>query len=888
MFSSTAQILEAYLEASPLSSATGSMRWTPSSATIMEAKLVDAKASNIRTYFDLASATTSPRTSLSDASPAASPASSHTAYSSETSSPKKAGSLEIRRRRLPQGTEPRVKNLSLTKSNGATNTQPAVKEVKPTSASSDYNRSPPMDSPAHLPPHIPPKSLARPAPQNSIEQKPIQLDQEKQWRNADLPNSSTTLSSAKFQAQTMPITKQPNLSTRLISLSKANPPAAGMRPKGNHQKTPSIASNKELPPNPPVEKSFLPQSDIIIGMSLSPPPEEREMLLPSTQYSQGKSKPSTGFTGLPSGPKGLPSGPKARTNIAVSRRPVPTGAISEEAHKKAVESNTVRPLPTEPAREMSPPRAVQKGLSRPGPALGSLSSGPSLRSRHQANASISSLTSATVSGPISLPDFQVHQRRESEDSQLSPRSHSRNESKAQTAGEMITIGIEAPRPRPSQDSLRSGSSSNVSRSTTPQSHRSASTAATSISSLPDVPEVRSPIVAPEIKPSHFNCYSSHRPLVASSNKQAPILCMACKEDSEEMWGCGWCHLRVCLGCKEALVEVGNDLRKMLDESAAGGLVIGKKRVPPPPFLYSNEPRDYNIETTSIRSNGSSGARLGPPREYANETMSVRSNGSSGSRLAPPRDYNSETMSVRSNGSAGARPGLPRQYSSETMSIRSNGSAGARSGPPRVQGPNYGPQQRPYIRQQRSMDSLQPRGPPRGPPYRPNGAPIPPPNRRGPPPPQQMRGGGPMDFIGMPPPPSMMNKQRPPPPSQNPYGQPNFQSNPYNNYRPPPPPSQQQQQNNFQPRPYPPQPPPNRRQGPGNSRPRLPPPSKRDFNDDDDGFMPPMVDLSLGAGEGPMAAGMRSYKQRGGVAKPIDQLLGLSSGPGMMGAYPSIR
>ena len=185
-------------------------------------------------------------------------------------------------------------------------------------------------------------------------------------------------------------------------------------------------ANKELPPDPPVDRTLLPQRDISVGMAMSPPPEIQDMpYKPEKQSSTDSYQsaiPNSATEFLQSLPKGLPAGPKVSANaLPVSRKPLPP---------KKVEST-----PDKPVEERA--RAVVTG-----PTLASLSAGPKPQAKHKPSMS---LTSATIPGPVPLPDFSGHQRSTSEAATSSLRSHSRNRSLPRAAEQTITIAIEVPK-----------------------------------------------------------------------------------------------------------------------------------------------------------------------------------------------------------------------------------------------------------------------------------------------------------------------------------------------------------------------------------------------------------------------------------------------------------
>ncbi|KAK2605221.1 hypothetical protein N8I77_008075 [Diaporthe amygdali] len=72
------------------------------------------------------------------------------------------------------------------------------------------------------------------------------------------------------------------------------------------------------------------------------------------------------------------------------------------------------------------------------------------------------------------------------------------------------------------------------------------------------------IPAPPVKASQLDCFTSHSRFVSSKNEQHPIACMTCKvEDNSARFCCSHCTVRICGGCRDALVANGRDLSKIL-------------------------------------------------------------------------------------------------------------------------------------------------------------------------------------------------------------------------------------------------------------------------------------------------------------------------------------
>lgn len=95
----------------------------------------------------------------------------------------------------------------------------------------------------------------------------------------------------------------------------------------------------------------------------------------------------------------------------------------------------------------------------------------------------------------------------------------------------------------------------------------------SISSLPAVPphtDFRDTLAVPPLTTAHYACYHSHRSMQLSRNIYAPVPCMTCHQDDQDLrWTCTWCCLRICHQCLgvlenskgRALSEVLSAVRK---------------------------------------------------------------------------------------------------------------------------------------------------------------------------------------------------------------------------------------------------------------------------------------------------------------------------------------
>jgi hypothetical protein len=75
------------------------------------------------------------------------------------------------------------------------------------------------------------------------------------------------------------------------------------------------------------------------------------------------------------------------------------------------------------------------------------------------------------------------------------------------------------------------------------------------------------IPAPPIKASQLECLSAHSRFVPSKNEHHPVACMTCKvEDAGARFCCSHCRVRICGGCREALVANGRDLSKIISQA----------------------------------------------------------------------------------------------------------------------------------------------------------------------------------------------------------------------------------------------------------------------------------------------------------------------------------
>ena len=699
MFSSTWQILESYLEDSP-----SGPRKTPHDIERKEQPsprplpiTTTTHQTEGRAYKPLPdfpdSLSSSPAQSDSD-SLANSPASSKTSAFSDEFPIKATASKEIRRRRTPKGAEPRPKNLLLTKSNGATNLP--AKEPIPISATSNYDLSPPIESPPDLPPPPPPKMFEKLVPSVPITRKPVQAtqvprtnDQKAPSRPADEKLGSRKLGSVIVGIPSMPKTPIEHLPQRSRSRPDEKPvptipqpqslpprsdslikgasnfpnPKQGRRPA--HQKSASsISQNKELPPKPsflgnsvsPLLKSSS-NSEIPEGVFELPAlPSEK---MPSATHTQGKSNTALDiFKSLraESPIKETASSTASLRNHEGPRRPSPRQASGFDGSK-----TTIGPGPTRPVMSRNDSNTSQS--------------------------STSSLTSSSLRAPFPQPNISIRGRPSVEAQQrvgTRSRGNGYQDERSKTPHSQFS-GAYRPVRTPSNGSVQS-SSQNLevpSRSNTPQTLRSNSPQP-SISSLPGVPEVRSPSTAPELKECHFTCYTQHRPLLLSSNILAPVLCMTCKQDSDQMWKCGWCCLRICSGCKTALGEMKGNLKKMVSEHENGKLKIGRDRVfDTPPMERSNTP-------ASMTSNGSvPRIQMGPPSSNAgarpgigNLPRDLMVGQNKGLPLGPP-------MGIRGSPQINGPPGqLPSQQRSRSNSNRTDFSF-ERMPPPRTVPQNIG-------------------------------------------------------------------------------------------------------------------------------------------------------------------------------------------------------
>ncbi|KAI4152065.1 MAG: hypothetical protein LQ340_003130 [Diploschistes diacapsis] len=639
MFSSTWQILESYLEDSPtearktlqleveivkrkeraspmVATTTTNLDIIPEMVTPGAARHPFAKPLPKSPEFPTSADSTDSSGPSESSSLAASPASSRTSAFSDEYPVKPTSARELRWRRSPDGAEPRPKNLSLTKSNGATSLSVKAPAPAPVSATSNYDDSPSIESPTDLPPPPPPKVSEKLAQRVPVTRKPVQapqvtpnerraslasfIDEKPESKRAapalgENPGASRAPVNLSLQQSgssrndnlALLPTQPQGLPSRTDSLAKAAVnfpnPKQGLRPA--RKKSGSVTfQNKELPPNPPfLEVAAIPVSQ---SLALYDPPEEIYELpsLPSEKmagsfHARGKSNTALDIL------KAL----RAESPVEETSRPIPPFV----ARKPGLENSRgyIDPIiPQDSAFDSFKPSGFM-----PEPTWPSLPRTDSSTSQ----SSLSSLTSSSLAAPFPQPNFVSRSRARNSDARVRSRSSSNGSQ---------TKRSKTPQPQRPEAFHRATSSESInsfrqkldvpSQSTNPQALRSHSPQP-SISSLPDVPEPRSPLIAPELKPAHFSCYTQHRPLLLSSNVLAPVLCMTCKHDSDQMWKCGWCCLRICSGCKVALVEMNGNLKRTVDEHQRGHLKIGQDRAPEVlPMERSNTP----ASTISNRSN----------------------------------------------------------------------------------------------------------------------------------------------------------------------------------------------------------------------------------------------------------------------------------------------
>lgn len=71
--------------------------------------------------------------------------------------------------------------------------------------------------------------------------------------------------------------------------------------------------------------------------------------------------------------------------------------------------------------------------------------------------------------------------------------------------------------------------------------------------------------APPLRETQLDCFGGHAVLVPSRNEAHPLGCAACLVlDRGARFTCSHCSARVCLGCRDALVANGRDLRGLVD------------------------------------------------------------------------------------------------------------------------------------------------------------------------------------------------------------------------------------------------------------------------------------------------------------------------------------
>ena len=652
MFSSTMQILEAY-SSSPTSSVysrfdRGEDEPQSSPLGIRMLQIEDSFSQ----YAKLvpSSPESSYRTSYSSQSAAESPASSATsAFSDSFQSQHK----EIRRRRSPTNSEPRPKDLKLLSSNGATSLQ---------RSSILASRVPEeSSSPGEVPPPPPPKNVhsrpfaQKPPPtlQDTIGNrvpKPAAVSGIR--REKQNPESSLIATASAVRLPPAPplklVVSREKSAGALLGSVESNPPKnfnfpnprQGIR-RPIHQKSISASSqNKPLPPAPPLPEqpfSRLPESNSTLA-----PREPKTLDLqiqifeaaPVHSHSRGKS--DTAFDILDSPSSGrlhqthLSSLEEDRSPFQYSSLP-----LSDKTSASISRSDS---LPAKIHPVIQPQNRLE--------LLPSPSHGSSKRSIE------SSLTNASLPGPFSQPHLPAGPRLRTKT--LSPPTHR-----------------EVTTPQPIQ-----AAKTELPQSSVPQQ------------GISDILEVRNPMIASKLMPSHFCCYVQHKQLVPSSNASAPVLCMACDRDCDRMWKCGWCCLRICAVCKDVMGTVNGDLKRLIDarkddkaevvpirmdptdmesERSNTPLSLRIKNVPgrnqPPMSFGTRDSPDRSDTLTSLRT------RVGPGRSET--PMSLRAQNAP-SRSGTPLSLRTRNAPERHEATATQKNWLVSERSESVLSFRTHG------------------------------------------------------------------------------------------------------------------------------------------------------------------------------------------------------------------------
>ena len=544
MFSSTLQILEAY-RSSPTSSIYSRFDLDddgPQSSHFSTGLTRTEGPFNPYTELLPTSPESSYRTSYSSQSPTNSPASSATSAFSDSFQSQRGVRKEIRRRRSPTSSEPRPKDLKLLSSNGATSLK---HDSPPSGPAVNAKPLPRLGSPEGIPPPPPPKNgQSRPA----IQDPPWTLQDvlgNKATKPAEargITKENQTLEPGSIITASVVILPPAPPSLKLVvpweKSAAALPDPANDDPAKNfnfpnprqgirrpvHQKSISTSSqNKPLPPGPPLPE--LPRSQLPEYRTVSAPRELETIklhtpppkALPAHPQSHGKSNMALNI--FNSFEPSLPDH-KPLDSLAEDLDPTfPKPLSLPIANSTSIPPSKNLVTKSQPVVQSQSQRRKLYG-HKPSPSSGSVGS---------------SLTNASLSGPFYQPQLPAGPR----------------------------LRTKTPTPPPQQ------------RPTTPQPPQETKMEQRQPSLLQQqqdisgIPEIRNPLVASKLMPSHFNCYIQHKQLVPSSNASAPVLCMACDYDSEQMWKCGWCCLRICAVCKDVMASVNGDLKTLIDERKNG-------------------------------------------------------------------------------------------------------------------------------------------------------------------------------------------------------------------------------------------------------------------------------------------------------------------------------
>ena len=625
MFSSTMQILEAY-SSSPTSSVYSRFDREdgPHNPRFSVALLQAENSSERCTKLLPNSPSSGYRTSSSSQSATNSPASSVTSAFSDFSRSRRGSHKEIRRRRSPIDSEPRPKDLKLISSNGFTslsNIDPSIHTISKALPAEPRSPSPEEPPPPPPPKNVQTKPIAQKmdgALQNTVDGQILNPETVKGWRkdNRTLETGLIITASAMRLPPAPPplklvvprgkqsTTGLPEMTGNATAKNFNFPnPRQGIR-RPMHQKSIStISQNKPLPPGPP-----------FLVHPFSQDPEMRSSL--ATEDSKRLESHVPVIEAMPT---------RSHFQSESSTAPNVFGPVVSD-------SVNYRPL-----------YLLQEGSD---PASHELSSLPK-----------------TASGAVGQPDYLPAQTQSvdlSQSPQQDPFRHRLNPAVSSVESSLTNASLSSPF---SQPHLLAGPGLRNESLTLPQRQKLMTSQPKQAANLdlqqPDPPqlgitEVRNPLIASKLTSGHFYCYAQHKQLVPSSNASAPVLCMACDHDSDRMWKCGWCCLRICDVCKDVMGTVNGDLRRLLDERKNGKAEIVTIR------MSATDMGMERSETPMSMKNRNVPNRSGTPLSLRTRNLPNRSETPLSLRTRNVPDRSETPMSLRARNIPDLSEAVPKQ------------------------------------------------------------------------------------------------------------------------------------------------------------------------------------------------------------------------------------